>query len=183
MTAMLAALLLAFQAIILPEAGQTPAQRLDARLSALSAAADEEAAAPLVDEITALWADAGSPTIALLMDRAAAARAAGDPGLAARMYGHVHDLAPDYSEGWLRAAELAMARDDWAFAFEALNEALLAEPRRFDAYAMLARVLERAGAAEAALEAYEEALGIHPVYAPAQAGAARLRAAREGRPL
>jgi len=161
---------------------QTPAERLDERLAALSTASAEEAT-PLVDEITALWADSGSDTISLLMDRGEAAALGGDLELAARMFDHVTEIEPDWSEGWLRSAQVAASREDWAYALEALNEALTVEPRRFDAYLLLGRTLERAERPESALEAYDEALAIYPQFELARRAASRIRAQMAGRPL
>lgn len=161
---------------------QTPQERLDERLAALSSAS-AEAAEPLVDEITALWADSGSDTISLLMDRGEAAAIDGDLDLAARMFDHVTEIEPDFSEGWLRAAQIAASRNDYAYALEALNEALTVEPRRFDAWLLLGRTLERAERPESALEAYDEALAIYPEFELARRAAARIRAQIAGRPL
>jgi len=161
---------------------QSPEERLNERLDAL-ATADESEAAPLVDEILALWAYPGSDTISLLMDRGMAAEVAGEDYVAARMYDHVTQLAPDYAEGWLAAGRMAAAVEDWAYALETLNTALTLEPRRFDAYYTLGRALERAEAAEAALEAYNEALAIFPAYTPAREAKERLEAALAGRAL
>lgn len=161
---------------------QTPQQRLTARLDAL-ATADAAQARPLVDEIFALWAHSGSDTISLLMDRGHAAEAAGENEIAARMYDHVTELAPDFAEGWLAAGRVAAQLEDWSYAFQTLNTALTLEPRRFDAYVTLGRVLENAQAVNAALDAYEEALEINPTYAPAVEAKARIDAARAGRAL
>jgi tetratricopeptide (TPR) repeat protein len=161
---------------------QTPQERLTARLDAL-AMADEAQARPLVDEIFALWSHSGSDTISLLMDRGHAAEAAGETDVAARMYDHVTALAPDFAEGWLAAGRIAAQLEDWTYAFQTLNTALTLEPRRFDAYVTLGRVLENAEAINAALDAYEEALAIHPTYAPALDAKARIDAARAGRAL
>ena len=161
---------------------QTPQQRLTARLDAL-ATADAAAARPLVDEIFALWSHSGSDTISLLMDRGHAAEAMGDNDIAARMYDHVTELAPEFAEGWLAAGRVAAQLEDWTYAFQTLNTALTLEPRRFDAYVTLGRVLENAQAIGAALDAYEEALAIHPTYAPAVDAKARIDAAQAGRAL
>lgn len=162
---------------------QTPEVRLAERLDALAEAESATAARPLVDEIIALWAHSGSDTIALLMDRGLVAEAAGEHEIAARMYDHVNQLAPEFAEGWLASGRVAAALEDWGYALETLNTALTIEPRRFDAYMTLGRVLERAEAAEAALDAYSEALEIYPVYAPALEAKERLETALAGRAL
>lgn len=162
---------------------QTPQERLEERLTALAAADTQREAAPLVDEILALWAHSGSDTISLLMDRGLAAEMAGDAYIAGRMYDHVNRLAPDFAEGWLASGRIAADIEDWGYALETLNTALTLEPRRFDAYFTLGRTLERAEAPEAALEAYNEALAIYPAFEPALQAKERLEAALAGRPL
>jgi tetratricopeptide (TPR) repeat protein len=161
---------------------QTPQERLDERLDALREA-DEAMAAPLIDEIHALWRSSGSETISLLMDRGNAAQQAGDNDIAARMFDHVTALAPEFAEGWLAAGRSAAIAEDWGYALETLNTALTLEPNRYDAYMTIGGVLERAGAGEEALVAYEEALAIYPAYAPALAAKERLDASRAGRAL
>ena len=161
---------------------QTADERLEERLDAL-ATADERAAAPLIDEIHALWAHSGSDTIQLLMDRGFAAEVAGNEDIAARMYDHVNRLAPDYAEGWLASGRVAMAFEDWAFALETVNTALTLEPRRYDAYFTIGRVLEQAEEWDAALEAYQETLAIYPTFEPAVEARDRLAAALAGRAL
>jgi len=161
---------------------QTPGERLEERLDAL-AEADAREAAPLVDEIQALWAHSGSDTISLLMDRGALAEQAGNAEIAARMYDHVTRLDPDFAQGWLAAGRVAAGMEDWAYALETLNTALTLEPRRYDAWLALARVFEQAEEWEAALDAYNTALEIYPAHEAAQEARARLEAARAGRAL
>ncbi|GJL97084.1 MAG: hypothetical protein DHS20C06_09010 [Hyphobacterium sp.] len=161
---------------------QSPEVRLTERLDNLQTANPQDAA-PLVDEILALWAISGSDTIDLLMDRGETAMAAENAEIAARMFDHVTRLEPEYAEGWLRAAQIAFAQQDWSYALEALNRTLEIEPRRFDAYFLLGSTLEAADRPEAALEAYQEALAIYPAYELAGRGAARIRARLTGRAL
>lgn len=183
------ALLLALALQTLPDAPATmpapvlePEERLESRLDALRRAEEAEAA-DIAQEVLALWADADSATIDLLMERGEEALMAGETDLAARMFDHVTRLAPDFAEGWLRAAQIAHARQDWDYSLEALNRALTLEPRRFDAYYLLGRTLEQAERPEAALEAYEQALEIYPEYELAGQSAARIRARLRGRTL
>lgn len=162
---------------------RTPEARLEQRLDALAEAQTPREAAPLIDEIRALWAHSGSDTISLLMDRGAAAEAAGDADIAIRMYDHVTRLDPEFAEGWLAAGRMAARVEDWAYALETLNTALTLEPRRYDAYLTLGRVLERAEETRAALEAYEAALAIYPAHEDARQARDRLADALAGRAL
>jgi tetratricopeptide (TPR) repeat protein len=161
----------------------TPDQRLDERLEALLNAESEERAEIIADEVRSLWRQQGGPTAELLMQRADIARRIGDPATAERQYAHLRQLEPEFSEGWLLTAELAMADGNWGFAFDALTEAVSLEPRRFDAYVLLGRTLERSEAPAAALEAYLEALRIHPWHPQARAGRSRLEEQLTGRAL
>lgn len=176
----------ALQTVTIPEVPQQPVlepeERLEARLEALQSAEEGEAA-DIAQEVLALWADADSATIDLLMERGEEALMAGEADLAARMFDHVNRLEPDFAEGWLRSAQIAQARQDWEFSLQALNRALTLEPRRFDAYYLLGRTLEQANRPEAALEAYEQALEIYPAYELAEQNAARIRARMRGRTL
>lgn len=165
-----------------PEVVLEPEERLEARLDALRTAEEPEAR-DIAEEVLALWADADSATIDLLMERGEQALLAGEADIAARMFDHVNRLAPDFAEGWLRSAQIAQARQDWEFSLQALNRTLTLEPRRFDAYYLLGRTLEQAQRPEAALEAYDQALELYPAYELAAQNAARIRARMRGRTL
>lgn len=162
---------------------RTPQERLDQRLDALAEAETPREAAPLVDEIRALWAHSGSDTVSLLMDRGKAAETAGNDEIAARMYEHVIRLDPDYAEGWLASGRMAAHFEDWGYALETLNTALTLEPRRYDAYITLGHVLEQAQEYRGALDAYEAALDIYPAHEQAREARDRIAARLAGRPL
>jgi len=95
----------------------------------------------------------------------------------------LRNLEPDFAEGWIASAQLAMSDGDWDFALDALTRAVALEPRRFDAYALLGRTLEQASEPEAALAAYEEALRVHPWHPQARQARARLEDQLAGRAL
>lgn len=162
---------------------RTPEERLDQRLDALAEAETQREAAPLVDEIQALWAHSGSDTISLLMDRGRAAEEGGNDEIAARMYDHVTRLAPDYAQGWLASGRVAAQFEDWAYALETLNTALTLEPRRYDAYLTLGHVLEQAQEYRGAMDAYEAALEIYPAHEGAREARDRIASRLAGRPL
>ncbi len=188
----LAALLEGTPAITLPGAAVSEPQsraylnldeRLDERLAALAAAETPASADLIADEIRSLWRQAAGPTADLLLQRAATAREAGDDATAERAYAHLRILEPDYAEGWMASAELAIEEGDWTFALEALDTVVTLDARRFDAWALLGQALERADANQAALDAYEEALALHPHHAAAGRGKARLERDLAGRAL
>jgi tetratricopeptide (TPR) repeat protein len=162
---------------------QSPGERLENRLDALRSAETDERAAIIADEVRSLWRQHAGATADLLLQRAEAAIEARDLATAERAYSHLRLLEPEFAEGWIASAELAASQGDWSFALEALNTAVTLDERRFDAWAMLGRALERAEANQAALEAYEEALALYPRHPEARSGRARLERALAGRSL
>jgi hypothetical protein len=137
---------------VAPRDHQSPAERLDARLDALLTAETDERAALIADEVKSLWRQRAGATADLLLQRAEAAMEARDVATAERAYAHLRILEPEFAEAWIASAELAAAQGDWTFALEALNTAVTLDERRFDAWALLGRALERAEANQAALK-------------------------------
>jgi tetratricopeptide (TPR) repeat protein len=166
-------------------AGERAPARSDAELDALFAqleqAQDAAAAAAAEQAILVRWADSGSPTVDILLERADAAAAAGDAELAARFLDQASDLAPDYAEPWSRRANIAYRTEDYAGAIAAIQEALKREPRHFGALAGLGLIYEELGQQRAALEAFRAALVIHPYYGTALEGVRRLEPRVDGR--
>lgn len=158
-------------------------ERLERRLSDLAEAPSEQTGEAIAEEVRSLWRQSGGATAQLLLDRAERALAENDRDTAERQYAHLRRLEPEFAEGWFASAELAIARGQWDFALDALTETVSLEPRRFDAYALLGRALERASEPRAALAAYEEALRVHPWHAQARQARARLEDQLAGRAL
>lgn len=158
-------------------------ERLEQRLADLAEAASEEQGEVIAEEVRSLWRQSGGATAQLLLDRAERALAENDRDTANRQFDHLRRLEPDFAEGWFASAELAIAQGRWDFALDALTETVSLEPRRFDAYALLGRALERASEPRAALAAYEEALRVHPWHPQARRARARLEDQLAGRAL
>lgn len=158
-------------------------ERLERRLADLAEAATETQGEAIAEEVRSLWRQSGGATAQLLLDRAERALAENDRATAERQYAHLRRLEPEFAEGWFASAQLAIARGQWDFALDALTETVSLEPRRFDAYALLGRALERASEPRAALAAYEEALRVHPWHAQARQARARLEDQLAGRAL
>ncbi|MBL4539895.1 MAG: hypothetical protein JKP96_14630 [Oceanicaulis sp.] len=166
-----------------PRAYQSASERLEEKLDELLTAPGEEAAAEIASQVRSLWRQQAGPTADLLLQRGAEAREAGDQTTAWRSYDHLRTLEPDYAEGWVVSAELAIEETDWDFALEALNQAVTLDARRYDAWALLGRALEQAQAREAAMEAYREALALYPLHPAAGPALARLERELAGRAL
>lgn len=154
---------------------------LDAMFVQLEQAPDAEAAAAIEQQIWLRWSDSGSPTVNVLLERAAAAESDGDAEMAARFLDQASDLAPEYAEPWNRRANLAYRSEDFTGAVAAIQETLKREPRHFGALTGLGLIYEELGQQRAALEAYRAALAIHPFYETAQQGVRRLEPRVDGR--
>src|SRR5262249_18035167 len=179
----LAALLAAFSLAACGVSGHAP-MRTDAQLDALFAqleqAPDDAAAARIESQIWARWSDSGSPTVNILVERAAAAEGQGNPELAERFLDQASDLAPTFAEPWNRRANIAYRAHDYSGAIAAIQETLKREPRHFGALAGLGLIYEELNQPRAALDAFRAALAIHPHYEVARQGVRRLEPRVEG---
>ncbi len=174
MRAMLFALALA----IVPAAAS--AGPPDSLFERLKSAQDEGEASDLAQDIWAIWSESGSPTADLLMERALASAYRGETGTAHELLDRAILLKPDFAEAWHRRAGLFLIEENYAEALRDLNEAIRHEPRHFGAWTAMARIFERLGASQEALQSYREALKIYPLMPQARQGEARLGHAAEG---
>jgi len=154
---------------------------LDALFAELGQAPDDAAAQSVETRIWRHWADSGSATVNVLLERATAAENAGDNELAIRFLDQASDLDPAYAEPWNRRASLAYEQEDYSGAINAIQETLKREPRHFGALAGLGLIYEEIGQDRQALEAFRAALAIHPFYEPAVRGVQRLEPKVDGR--
>ncbi len=158
-----------------------PDPALEHLFSKLSQAEDAASAAPLEAEIWARWADSGSPSVNILLERANAAHAVGDSDLALRFLDRASALAPDFAEPWNRRATLAYDADDHPGAIAAIMETLKRQPRHFAAMGALGLIYEELGQDRKALEAFRSALAVHPFYELALQGVRRIEPRVDGR--
>ncbi|MFZ4601006.1 MAG: tetratricopeptide repeat protein [Caulobacterales bacterium] len=162
-----------------PPAPSNP--KLDALFAQLHAAGDAPTAKLIEDKIWATWAESGSPTIDILMERAQIATASGDTSLAKQFLDEATRLKPDYAEAWNRRAILAFDQQNYTAAIGDIQEALKREPRHFGALAGLGMIYESLGQEKAALAAYRDAVTVNPFLEQAKQGAARLGPKIDGR--
>ncbi|GAN00517.1 TPR domain protein [alpha proteobacterium U9-1i] len=155
--------------------------QLDSMFTQLAEAPDDAAAAALEAQIWQRWAESGSATVDVLLERARAAESAGDNELAVQFLDQASDLAPNYAEPWNRRASIAYDAEDYAGAIAAIQETLKREPRHFGALGGLGLIYEELGQERAALEAFRAALAVHPHYELAVQGVRRLEPRVDGR--
>lgn len=151
-----------------PDAAQAPKAPLEQLYAQLAAAETQAEADRLTSRIALVWTDSGSDTVNLLMNRAEQATEEDDAERAARRLDDALALEPDFAEAWNRRAMLYLADSEPGPALEAINKALVADPKHFTALVGLGNILERMNRSQAAYEAYGEALKINPFLEDAQ---------------
>ncbi len=152
-------------ALMLPlAASAAPPQPLDALFTQLHDAASPEEAKPVEGQILAFFLQSGSPSIDLLMARAAVALAASDKDTARKLYDSVTGIAPNYAEGWHRRGLMQSDAGDDGAAMVSLQKAIQLNPRHFEAMEQLGEMLEDYGDKPGALKMYRRALALDPQY-------------------
>ncbi len=173
-------LFLLFAALSAPAAFALPSDEL---FDALKTAPTAQHAEPLEADILSAMKESGSPTADLVFERANLAAEAGEMALARELLDRVLAIKPDFSEAWLFRARLFMAEDQLRPAIEDLNEALTHEKRNFRAWTMLGQIFETLQHEKEALEAYNEALKVHPHFEAASRRAKKLEPVIHGREI
>lgn len=135
---------------------------LETLFGQLGQAASPEDAKPIEDRIAAIFRQSGSPSVDLLMTRAAAAIVANDRDTAKKLLDAVTDVAPNYAEGWHSRASLQHALGDDSSAMISLGHVILLNPRQFSALYELGNLMEDYGNKAGALKLYRKALDIDP---------------------
>lgn len=133
--------------------------------------------------IWATWAQSGSASMDLLLQRAE--RAMHDENLHAALT-HLNDLvrlAPDFAEGWNKRATVYFLQGEYGASVADIRRTLMLEPRHFGALSGLGLILERIGDGKGALQAYRRVVEIHPNMENAREAVERLSSEIEGREL
>ena len=149
-----------FKALLLAAllfAGHASAGPSDEMFEKLLKAPSESEANDAAQDIWASWMESGSPTVDMIMERAV--------------------------DAWNRRATLFLNDENFPEALRDLNEALRLEPRHFGAWAGLGIMMETMGAEAEALDAYRQALEIHPFMTQARQAEKRLSRVAEGQGL
>jgi len=137
-------------------------RQLDKLFAELAEAQSTEDAKPIEDQIIALFAQSGSPSVDLLMTRALAAEQGGDKDTARKLLDSVTEIAPEFAEGWHERGELQAATGDDEGAMISLQKAVALNPREFAAMAELGSMLADYGDKPAALAMYRKAQTLDP---------------------
>ena len=157
-----------------------PPTPLDGLFGQLAKAGSEEEAKPIQDQILVLFLQSGSPSVDLLMTRAASALGSGDAGTARRILDSVTVIAPRYAEGWHQRGKLQAIAGDDEGAIVSLGKAVALNPRQFAAMSELGGILVEYGDKRDALRLFRKALAIDKYLPDAEREAQHLSREVEG---
>ncbi|MBI78744.1 MAG: hypothetical protein CMM53_13395 [Rhodospirillaceae bacterium] len=143
------------------EGGQND-PRLLPLFDALRTTKDPDEALEIEAGIWALWGLSGDEDIDQLMTIGISALGESDGETALLAFNEVIEKAPSYAEGWNKRATLFYLAGEPELSISDIKKTLELEPRHFGALSGLGLVYIDIGEERKALDAFEEALKIHP---------------------
>jgi tetratricopeptide (TPR) repeat protein len=154
--------------------------RIDQLFERLAASGSEAEAESLAEQIARVWARSGSDTLDLLMERVQQAVKGEDSVTALDLLDSVLALKPDWAEAYNRRAAVHFQRKDMDGAMRDLRQALVLEPRHFQALAGVGMIFQQGGDEKRALAAFREALKLNPYLKGVRQAAERLATEHDG---
>jgi tetratricopeptide (TPR) repeat protein len=112
--------------------------------------------------IWATWMHHENPDYQQLMRRGACAMAGGQYDQAIGIYSSLINRAPEFAEAWNKRATVYFLIGDLSLSVDDVARTLELEPRHFGALSGLGQIELLRGNPEAALQAFERALDVHP---------------------
>jgi tetratricopeptide (TPR) repeat protein len=131
-------------------------------LDGLAMAPSDEIASRIEARLSALWAQQGGPTAAMMMARGVRNLQSGAPDEAVADLDSVLVLEPELPEAFVRRGAARYEAGDIPGALRDMQEALKREPRQFEALRTLSNIAEAQGNPKAALDAWRQLLEIDP---------------------
>lgn len=147
------------------------------------AEADAATYARIEQQIITEWGKSGSAAMDLLLRRGRDALNEGAPDVAVEHFSALVDHAPDFAEGYYGRASSYYLLGLTGPALDDIRQALILNPRQFEAMRGLALIMEELGRSADALELYEMILAINPQSTEANEAKARLQLQLEGQAL
>ena len=95
--------------------------RLDPLFTELKAAPDAASSSVVEARIWRIWAESGSATVDILLERSQAAEAAGDIQLARSLLDQAVQILPDYAEAYIIRGEVYVKKGDFNRASDSLS--------------------------------------------------------------
>jgi tetratricopeptide (TPR) repeat protein len=164
-------------------AAQTAAEARADLYARLAAAKDADETAGLIGLLMHSYAQSGSDTGDLLLQRARKAIGEEEYADALKILDATIALLPDWAEGWNARATARYLDDDYDGSMADIAQTLKREPKHLGALMGMATILEARGKREQALQIYERARAIAPHWRNVEEPIERLKAALAGQEL
>lgn len=136
--------------------------RLDGLFEQLRATASHPEAQIVEAQIWLIWMEAKDGPTDTLMQLGLAAMQAGNLAGALELFDAVTVQKPDFAEGWNKRATVLYMLGAYDRSAEDVAKVLALEPRHFGALAGLGLIDMERDRSEAAIDAFEKALALHP---------------------
>ncbi len=159
----------------LPAAADQNDARLDELFSSLLQAPGAAEAQALEGAIWSIWGQSDDGAVRALMQDGVAAMSRRDYRRALAKFEQMVAIAPDFAEGWNKRATVHYLMGNFEQSLADVAKTLSLEPRHFGALSGRGLIYVALEDEKRALEAFEEALAIHPHLASAAVNAAALR--------
>lgn len=129
------------------------------------------------------WGQSGSPAIDYVFMRGQQALREGDTDAAIDHFSAVIDQAPEFTEAWNGRATAFFLANRLGQSMADIEQVLIRNPQHFGALAGMGMILEQLDRPEAARQAYEASLAVHPHQQSVIEALARLDLASQGQSL
>ncbi len=167
----------------IPSFAQTADSKDEEQLLLQLSEATPEQAMNIDRQLKALWAQSGSASADLLLERGREALEDGDSLAAIQHLTALTDHAPQFAEAWHVRASAFFGIERFGMAAADLEYALTLNPNNYEAIYGLGLILEIVDRPDKALDAYERALAIHPHHEEVTNAVNRLKPRVEGSAL
>ena len=136
--------------------------RLDKLFAQLKAAASDDDASALEQQIWDIWMKSGDENVDALMAIGVAAMENSDLTQAYTAFDRIVHLAPDFAEGWNKRATVLYYMGRFKDSLEDIQRTLALEPRHFGALSGRGLCDVELKQEKDALDAFEQALAVNP---------------------
>jgi tetratricopeptide (TPR) repeat protein len=164
-------------------AAKTPAEERADLYARLAASKDADETSGIIGRLLHLYAESGSDTGDLLLQRARQAIGIERYDDALKILDQTVALLPDWAEGWNARATARYLADDYNGSMADIAQTLKREPNHLGALMGMAAILEARGKKEDALKVYGRTLAIAPGWRNAEEAADKLKAEIAGSEL
>ena len=136
--------------------------RLDNLFDQLQTSPDPESAHRFENMIWAVWLQHNDPAVEQWMEQGVSAMGQGDFAGAIEKFNQIIARDAEFAEGWNKRATAYYLQNNLAASIRDVQRTLALEPRHFGALAGLGLIFTETGDLQAAIDAYQEVLRIHP---------------------